>query len=118
MVLNGREITYTMNLGSSLQCHYKLTTHLQEAAEAKREKELKSLKFTQGKRAYSTGQYAASLVLFQEALDKEGELSALGGEIQLWLALAYQVTYQITKLESWMFLQGKGCLQSKSVYIL
>ena len=73
--------------------------HLQEAAEAKREKELKSLKFTHGKRAYSTGQYAASLVLFQEALEQEGELSALGGEIQLYLALAYQVLQQTFELE-------------------
>jgi len=64
---------------------------LQQAAEAKRERELKSIKFTQGKRAYSTGQYDASMVLFQDALEQEGDLSPLGGEIQLWLALAYQV---------------------------
>jgi len=62
----------------------------EQAAEAKRERELKSIKFTQGKRAYSTGQYDASMVLFQDALEQEGDLSPLGGEIQLWLALAYQ----------------------------
>ena len=64
---------------------------LQQAAEAKRQKEQNSVRFGQGKRAYSTGQYAASEILFQEALEKEGKLSALAGEIQMWLALAYQV---------------------------
>jgi hypothetical protein len=64
---------------------------LQQAAEAKRERELKSIKFSQGKKAYSTGQYDACMLLFQDALEQEGDLSPLGGEIQLWLALAYQV---------------------------
>lgn len=50
------------------------------------------MRFNQGKKAYSRGQYAESEVLFQEALDTEGDLSPLGGEIQLWLALAYQAS--------------------------
>lgn len=66
---------------------------IQEAAEVNRLKEINNVKFGQGKSAYSTGQYLASMVLFQEALEKEGEMSALGGEIQLWLALAYQVQF-------------------------
>ena len=57
-------------------------------------KDLNNVQLKQGKSAYSKGQYMASMVLFQEALEKEGEFSALGGEIQLWLALAYQVNPQ------------------------
>ena len=64
---------------------------MQEAEELRRLKEVNNVKFSQGKKAYSIGQYMASMLLFQEALQKEGEYSALGGEIQLWLALAFQV---------------------------
>ena len=69
----------------------KLCGTLQEAEELRRLKELNNVKFSQGKKAYSIGQYTASMLLFQEASQKEGEYSALGGEIQLWLALAFQV---------------------------
>ena len=68
---------------------------MQAAEEERRLKDLNNAKFRQGKSAYSTGQYMASMILFQEALQKEGEYSALGGEIQLWLALAYQVSCYI-----------------------
>lgn len=64
---------------------------MQEAEEERIRKEQNNKRFTQGKSAYSTGQYAASEVLFKEALESEGDLSPLGGEIQLWLALSYQV---------------------------
>lgn len=37
------------------------------------------------------GQYPASVELLRSALDTEGPLSPLGGEIQLWLALGLQV---------------------------
>jgi hypothetical protein len=32
--------------------------------------------------------------LFEKALNEEGWMSRLGGDIQLWLALAYQVRLQ------------------------
>ena len=37
------------------------------------------------------GQYPASARLLEQAQNEEGPFSQLGGEIQLWLALAYQV---------------------------
>lgn len=37
------------------------------------------------------GQYPASVALLEKALREEGPFSQLGGEIQMWLALAYQV---------------------------
>lgn len=43
-----------------------------------------------GKLAYERGRYQESVVLFEKALNDEGWMSRLGGEIQLWLALAYQ----------------------------
>ncbi|KAK9832030.1 hypothetical protein WJX81_000090 [Elliptochloris bilobata] len=50
--------------------------------------------FTAGKRAYEYGQYPASVELLRSALDTEGPLSPLGGEIQLWLALGLQACGQ------------------------
>lgn len=44
-----------------------------------------------GKRAYEKGRYQDSVRLFEKALNEEGWMSRLGGDIQLWLALAYQV---------------------------
>jgi hypothetical protein len=51
----------------------------------------RSRQFTLGKLAYAKGQYPASAQLFEAALNQEGPFSKLGGEIQLWQALAYQV---------------------------
>lgn len=48
------------------------------------------MKFAQGKLAYERGQYPASARLLEQALNEEGPFTQLGGEIQLWLALAYQ----------------------------
>eukprot|EP00887_Chlorella_sp_A99_P000247 scaffold13.g247.t1 len=62
----------------------------QRADELQREKEARAVKFKQGKTAYARGQYPASVALLESALNEEGPLSLLGGEIQLWLALAYQ----------------------------
>lgn len=47
-----------------------------------------------GKRAYEKGLYQDSVRLFEKALNEEGWMSRLGGDIQLWLALAYQVCLQ------------------------
>lgn len=49
------------------------------------------VKFTAGKQAHARGQYPASAQLLEMALNEEGPFTQLGGEIQLWLALAYQV---------------------------
>ena len=38
------------------------------------------------------GQYPASARLLEQALNEEGPFTQLGGEIQLWLALAYQAS--------------------------
>eukprot|EP01023_Acetabularia_acetabulum_P030721 TRINITY_DN2892_c0_g2_i1.p2 TRINITY_DN2892_c0_g2~~TRINITY_DN2892_c0_g2_i1.p2 ORF type:complete len:278 (-),score=29.70 TRINITY_DN2892_c0_g2_i1:477-1310(-) len=43
-----------------------------------------------GIKAYGRGRYKQSLQLFKMALDREGPFTKLGGEIQMWLALAYQ----------------------------
>ncbi len=64
---------------------------LQEAELQRREQAAKSKQFSLGKLAYGKGLYPESARLFEVALDKEGPFSKLGGEIQLWQALAYQV---------------------------
>lgn len=69
----------------------KLKQKLADRAEQiRQEQEERSRTFKQGQDAYATGQYAASVVLLETALKDEGPMSQLGGEIQLWLALAYQ----------------------------
>ena len=64
---------------------------LQEAEQRRREQAAKSRQFTLGKIAYGKGLYPESRALLEQALNQEGPFSKLGGEIQLWLALAYQV---------------------------
>lgn len=59
----------------------------ERAEELKREKESKLRKFAQGKAAYARGQYPASVVLLEQALNEEGPFTQLGGEVQLWLAM-------------------------------
>lgn len=63
----------------------------QRAEELRREREARSLLFNQGKEAYARGAYPNSALLLERALDEEGPFTPLGGEVQLWLALAYQV---------------------------
>ncbi len=46
---------------------------------------------TEGIRDSRLLQYPTSVELLTRALDAEGPFSALGGEIQLWLALGLQV---------------------------
>lgn len=62
----------------------------ERAEELRREKEARAVKFAQGKVAYERGQYPTSARLLELALNEEGPFTQLGGEIQLWLALAYQ----------------------------
>ena len=48
--------------------------------------------FTLGKRAYAKGQYVEASELLFQALEETGNpFNKLGGDIQLWLGLAYQV---------------------------
>jgi tetratricopeptide (TPR) repeat protein len=78
---------------SDLQEKYKdkIKLKLAERAEdLQREKDQKSALFVYGKKAYERGQYPAATQAFERALDEEGPFTGLGGEIQLWLALAYQ----------------------------
>ena len=63
----------------------------QEAEAQRREQAARSKQFSLGKLAYGKGLYPESARLFEVALDHEGPFSKLGGEIQLWQALAYQV---------------------------
>jgi tetratricopeptide (TPR) repeat protein len=60
------------------------------AEELKREREARAVKFVRGKVAYERGQYSSSVTLLEAALNEEGPFTQLGGEIQMWLALAYQ----------------------------
>lgn len=68
---------------------------LQEAEQRRREQAAKSRQFTLGKIAYGKGLYPESRALLEQALNQEGPFSKLGGEIQLWLALAYQVNFML-----------------------
>eukprot|EP00271_Cylindrocystis_brebissonii_P013907 TRINITY_DN3446_c0_g1_i2.p1 TRINITY_DN3446_c0_g1~~TRINITY_DN3446_c0_g1_i2.p1 ORF type:complete len:337 (-),score=42.22 TRINITY_DN3446_c0_g1_i2:34-1044(-) len=45
--------------------------------------------YARGQRAYGSGVYNKAVELFEAALEKSSQGSSLGGEIQLWLALAY-----------------------------
>ena len=71
-----------------------LTYPMQQAAKLEAEKAERYREFTLGKNAYGKGQYQSSTQLFTAALDREGPFSPMGGEIQLWLALAYQAQPQ------------------------
>lgn len=68
-----------------------LCSAMQQAAKLEAEKAERYREFTLGKYAYGKGQYQSSMQLFTAALDREGPFSPMGGEVQLWLALAYQV---------------------------
>lgn len=50
-----------------------------------------------GKEAYACGEYVAAAKLLEVAVEKVGASSQMGGEGQLWLALAYQVRAWATR---------------------
>ncbi len=64
---------------------------MQRAEELQRERKARAVQFEAGKSAYARGRYPSSVELLEKALNEEGPFSQLGGEIQLWLALAYEV---------------------------
>lgn len=71
----------------------KLSAKLQKDKEEEQaSREARSGLFNLGKTAYTRGRYAQSVTLFEEASEAEGRMSALGGDILMWLALAYQAT--------------------------
>ncbi|MEW5306147.1 MAG: hypothetical protein WDW36_008634 [Sanguina aurantia] len=53
-------------------------------------KELKSRNFVLGKREYGRGEYPEAVRYLTTAVEDAGKDTALGGEVQLWLALSYQ----------------------------
>ena len=72
--------------------HEKSGLHLcQEKERAAQELKARSRHFILGKYAYERGQYQKAVEALEEALDREGPFTQLGGDIQLWLALAYNV---------------------------
>ena len=84
---------------------------MQQAAAAAAEKAAKQREFMLGKLAYGKGQYNNSVQLFTQALDREGPFSPLGGEIQLWLALAYQVVNHSSWAEVNFHAKNATCLR-------
>jgi len=82
---------------SELQAQYKdkikeklLLRVIQLGKEDEEARRKLSENFALGKEAYSCGEYGASVVLLERAVEELGEQTVLGGEAQLWLALAYQ----------------------------
>ena len=84
-----KKVRIVIPLMCSQVCDTALWT--QEAELQRKEQAAKNKQFSLGKLAYGRGLYPESARLFEVALDKEGPFSKLGGEIQLWQALAYQV---------------------------
>ena len=71
----------------------KVAAALAAKAEADaRAKAERARKFELGKALYAKGMYPQSVRALVAALDAEGPFSQLGGEIQLWLALAHSAT--------------------------
>jgi hypothetical protein len=71
----------------------KVAAALAAKAEADaRAKAEKARKFEVGKALYAKGMYPQSVRALIVALDAEGPFTQLGGEIQLWLALAHSAT--------------------------
>jgi tetratricopeptide (TPR) repeat protein len=69
----------------------KVAARLREAADAEAAaKKARAKRFETGKVLYGVGRYKEAVAALVAALDAEGPFSILGGEIQLWLALAHQ----------------------------
>ena len=83
---------------------------LQRAQELKQEeeelKEKQSRNFAAGKYLYERGEYAEAVQRLETAVKDTGTESSLGGEVQLWLALAYQAVGREAEAgevrQSWM----------------
>lgn len=79
---------------------------LARAEELEREKNERNSMFQAGKIYYERGMYRESVRSLEDALIAEGALSPLGGEIQMWLALAYQAVGEEKKcIDTYKFLE-------------
>jgi tetratricopeptide (TPR) repeat protein len=80
---------------------------LSRADELEREKNERNSMFQAGKLYYERGMYKESVKALEQALVAEGALSPLGGDIQMWLALAYQAVGQEKKcIDTYKFLES------------
>lgn len=80
---------------------------LSRAEELEQEKNARNSLFRAGKLYYERGMYKESVKAFEDALVAEGALSPLGGDIQMWLALAYQAVGLEKKcIETYKFLES------------
>ena len=80
---------------------------LSRAEELEREKNERNSMFKAGTLYYERGMYRESVKSLEDALVAEGALSPLGGEIQMWLALAYQAVGQEQKcIDTYKFLES------------
>ncbi len=81
-------MTACMRAGLTGHC---LHVRSQQARALEQERAARYREFTLGKLAYEKGEYPRAVQFLTQALDREGPFSPTGGEIQLWLALGYQV---------------------------
>jgi tetratricopeptide (TPR) repeat protein len=86
---------------------------LSRADELEREKNKRNSMFQAGKLYYERGMYRESVKALEQALVAEGALSPLGGDIQMWLALAYQAVGKEKKcIDTYKFLESNHPLPS------
>lgn len=79
---------------------------LERAEEIEQEKDARNELFKNGKLYYERGMYRESTQALEQALVREGALSPLGGEIQMWLALGYAALGNEAKcIEIYKFLE-------------
>ncbi len=84
-----------------------ITRLMERAEEIEREKDARNELFKAGKTYYERGMYKESTQALERALVREGALSALGGEIQMWLALGYAALGQDGKcIDVYKFLES------------
>ena len=69
-------------------------TPLQKVDELARKRRASSERLSEGIFLYERGRYQEAVLVFQEAVEEAGEATPLGGEVSLWLALAYDASGQ------------------------
>ncbi len=77
------------------------------------QKALRNVSFEKGKYAYSRGVYTSAVTFFKQALDEEGPFTAMGGDIKMWLALAYEVRHPTISNASVLMWQ---CIRTNSQF--
>ncbi len=66
----------------------------QRVEDLRRERDQASEYFKAGKRAYESGEYFLAIKVLEQAVKELGRTTVIGGEAQLWLALAYAVRWR------------------------